>query len=69
MTPLASAGSCSAFDNFPPGLPGKTVVLAGKLPPALFGLFMQQMRLRPLRRLPIAFGGLTKRGTPPPPAG
>ena len=28
----------------------------------MFGLFMQQMRLRPLRRLPIAFGWLTKRG-------
>ena len=54
--------SCDAFDNFPPGLTGKTLVLTGKLPPALFGLFMQQMRLRPLRRLPIAFGWLTKRG-------
>jgi pimeloyl-ACP methyl ester carboxylesterase len=53
--------SVDAFDNFPPGLTGKTLVLAGKLPPALFGLFMQQMRLRPLRRLPIAFGWLTKR--------
>jgi pimeloyl-ACP methyl ester carboxylesterase len=54
--------SCDAFDNFPPGLTGKTLVLTGKLPPALFGLFMQQMRLRPLRRLLIAFGWLTKRG-------
>jgi pimeloyl-ACP methyl ester carboxylesterase len=54
--------SCDAFDNFPPGLTGKTLVLTGKLPPALFGLFMQQMRLRPLRRLPLAFGWLTKRG-------
>jgi pimeloyl-ACP methyl ester carboxylesterase len=54
--------SCDAFDNFPPGLTGKTLVLAGKLPPPLFGLFMQQMRLRMVRRLPIAFGWLTKRG-------
>ncbi len=54
--------SCDAFDNFPPGLTGKALLLAGKLPPALFGLFMQQMRLRPLRRLPIAFGWLTIRG-------
>ncbi len=37
-------------------------MLTGKLLPALFGLFMQQMRLRPLRRLPIAFGWLTRRG-------
>jgi pimeloyl-ACP methyl ester carboxylesterase len=54
--------SCDAFDNFPPGLTGKTLLLAGKLPPALFGLFMQQMRVRPARRLPVAFGWLTKRG-------
>lgn len=54
--------SCDAFDNFPPGLTGKTLVLAGRLPPALFGLFMQQLRLRPLRRLPLAFGWLTKSG-------
>jgi len=54
--------SCDAFDNFPPGLTGKMLVLAGKLSPAMFGLFMQQMRLRMVRRLPIAFGWLTKRG-------
>ena len=54
--------SCDAFDNFPPGLTGKTLVLTGKLPPPVFGLFVQQMRLRDLRRLPIAFGWLTKRG-------
>jgi pimeloyl-ACP methyl ester carboxylesterase len=54
--------SCDAFDNYPPGLTGKALVLIGKLSPAMFGLFMQQMRLRPLRRLPIAFGWLTRRG-------
>ena len=54
--------SCDAFDNFPPGLTGKTLFLAGRLSPAMFGVFMQQMRLRPVRRLPIAFGWLTKRG-------
>jgi pimeloyl-ACP methyl ester carboxylesterase len=54
--------SCDAFDNFPPGLTGRTLMLAGKLPPALFGLFMQQMRVRAVRRLPVAFGWLTRRG-------
>jgi len=54
--------SCDAFDNFPPGLTGKTLVLTGKLSPRMFGLFMQQMRLRMIRRLPIAFGWLTIRG-------
>ncbi len=58
----AVLASCDAFDNFPPGLTGKALVLAGKLPPAMFGLFMQQMRLRAVRRLPFAFGWLTRRG-------
>jgi pimeloyl-ACP methyl ester carboxylesterase len=54
--------SCDAFDNFPPGLTGRTLLLTGKLSPGLFGLFMAQLRLRPMRRLPISFGWLTKRG-------
>jgi pimeloyl-ACP methyl ester carboxylesterase len=54
--------SCEAFDNFPPGLTGKTLALTGKFSPRMFGLFMQQMRLRAVRRLPIAFGWLTMRG-------
>jgi pimeloyl-ACP methyl ester carboxylesterase len=54
--------SCDAFDNFPPGATGKMLVLSGRLSPALFGVFMQQLRLRVVRRLPIAFGWLTKRG-------
>jgi pimeloyl-ACP methyl ester carboxylesterase len=54
--------SCDAFDNFPPGLTGKALVASGRLSPGMFGLFMQQMRVRPVRRLPIAFGWLTKRG-------
>jgi pimeloyl-ACP methyl ester carboxylesterase len=54
--------SSDAFDNFPPRVTGNALVRIGKLPPTLFGLFMQQMRFRPLRRLPIAFGWLTMRG-------
>jgi pimeloyl-ACP methyl ester carboxylesterase len=54
--------SCEAFDNVPPGLTGKVLVLSGRLSPRLFGAFMQQLRLRAVRRLPIAFGWLTKRG-------
>jgi pimeloyl-ACP methyl ester carboxylesterase len=54
--------SCDAFDNYPPGLTGKALVLTGRLAPRLFGLFMQQMRFRPVRRLPIAFWWMTKRG-------
>lgn len=54
--------SCEAFDNVPPGLAGRTIVLLGKLPPTLFGLFLQQLRIKPARRLPFSFGWLTKRG-------
>jgi hypothetical protein len=54
--------SCEAFDNFPPGPSGKTLALMDKPPPLFFGMFMQQMRVRALRRLPIAFGWLTMRG-------
>ncbi|MEV0783945.1 alpha/beta hydrolase [Streptomyces sp. NPDC050423] len=54
--------SCEAFDNYPARVTGRTLALAGRLPPRLFGLFMQQMRLRAVRRLPIAFGRLTERG-------
>ena len=54
--------SCDAFDNFPPGLTGKALFAAGRLPPGLFGLFLQQLRLRPVRRLPLTFGWLTKTG-------
>ena len=56
--------SCDAFENFPPGLTGRALCLLGKLPPRLFGILMQQMRIKPVRRLPIAFGWLTKRGDP-----
>jgi pimeloyl-ACP methyl ester carboxylesterase len=54
--------SCEAFGNFPPGLTGNALALSSRLSPRLFGVFMQQMRLRAVRRLPLAFGTLTKRG-------
>jgi pimeloyl-ACP methyl ester carboxylesterase len=54
--------SCEAFDNLPPGLTGRTLAMVSKLSPGLLGVFMQQLRLKPVRRLPITFGWLTKRG-------
>jgi pimeloyl-ACP methyl ester carboxylesterase len=55
--------SCEAFDNVPPGLPGRAILAAGRMPGGIkFG--MQQLRLRPLRRLPMTFGWMTKRGVP-----
>ena len=54
--------SCEAFDNFPPGLTGKDAGARRQALAAAVRAFMQQMRLRAVRRLPIAFGWLTKRG-------
>jgi pimeloyl-ACP methyl ester carboxylesterase len=54
--------SCEAYDNFPPGLTGRTLVASGRLSPRLFGLFVQQLRLKVIRRSPLAFGTLTKYG-------
>jgi pimeloyl-ACP methyl ester carboxylesterase len=56
--------SCEAFDNLPPGATGHTLALAARLSPTLFGLFMRQLRLKAMRRLPIAFGSLTRHGDP-----
>ncbi len=55
--------SCEAFENFPPGLPGKNMRVTGMVPGGIF-LAMQALRLRPLRRLPIAFGWMAKRPLP-----
>lgn len=53
--------SCEAFDNYPPGLAGKTIGLVGRLPCGVL-LAMSQLRLRPLRRLPMTFGRMTEHG-------
>lgn len=55
--------SCEAFENYPPGLPGKNLRLTAIVPGGIF-LAMQAMRLRSLRRLPISFGWLAKRPLP-----
>ena len=55
--------SCEAFDNYPPGLPGRAVWIASKVPGGLNAM-AQPLRLRSLRRLPIAFGWMSKRPVP-----
>jgi pimeloyl-ACP methyl ester carboxylesterase len=55
--------SCEAFENYPPGLPGKNIRITALLPGGLY-LSMQALRLRALRRLPIAFGWMSKRPLP-----
>jgi pimeloyl-ACP methyl ester carboxylesterase len=50
---------CDAFDNFLPPMFKGLQILARVQP--LLTAFVQPLRLRPLRRLPLAFGWLTKR--------
>ena len=55
--------SCEAFENYPPGLPGKNLRLAAMVPGGLFAA-MQAMRLPAVRRSPAGFGWLAKRPLP-----
>lgn len=55
--------ACEAFDNYPPGLPGKAAALAAKVPGGINAAF-QPLRLRPLRRLPFTWGWMSKRPVP-----
>jgi pimeloyl-ACP methyl ester carboxylesterase len=55
--------SCEAFDNYPPGLPGKMIGIACRVPGAL-PVMVRTLGFRPLRRLPVGFGALTKRPVP-----
>ncbi|WP_280220242.1 alpha/beta fold hydrolase [Nocardia neocaledoniensis] len=50
---------CEAFDNFPPGLPGKTATVAAHLPGGI-GLAQRQLRIRWLRANPLMFGWMAK---------
>lgn len=55
--------SCEAFDNFPPGLPGKVSAVAARMPGGLYWAG-QAMRWRPLTRLPLTWGWMSKRPIP-----
>src|SRR5712692_4907513 len=55
--------SCEAFENFPPGLPGRVAGFAIKLPGGTF-ILAHSLRLRALRRLPLTFGWMAKRPIP-----
>ncbi|MGX1225097.1 alpha/beta fold hydrolase [Streptomyces ambofaciens] len=55
--------ACEAFDNYPPGLPGKLIGIACRVPGGV-SLLVRTLGLRPLRRLPVGIGALTKRPVP-----
>jgi pimeloyl-ACP methyl ester carboxylesterase len=53
--------ACEAFDNYPPGPGAKALVRAARIPGGLT-LALQPLRSRRLRRLPLLWGSLSKRG-------
>ncbi|MEV0431512.1 alpha/beta hydrolase [Micromonospora sp. NPDC050495] len=55
--------SCELFENFPPGLPGRSISLAAKVPGGLW-LVAQGLRLRFVRRQPTALGLMSIRPIP-----
>ena len=55
--------SCEAFDNYPPGVPGRLLYLNAALPGGTF-LTAQLLRPRWIRHLPVTFGALSKRRVP-----
>ena len=52
--------SCEAFDNYPPGIPGRLLCLNASLPGGTF-LTAQLLRPRLIRHLPFTCGALTKK--------
>jgi pimeloyl-ACP methyl ester carboxylesterase len=54
---------CEAFDNFPPGLPGRMVTLAVRVPWGI-QLAACQLRVGWLRRLPPLYGQMARRPVP-----
>ncbi|WP_435590561.1 alpha/beta fold hydrolase [Nocardia sp. bgisy118] len=54
---------CEAFDNFPPGLPGKMAVVATAMPGGI-SLALRQLRVRWLRSSPLLFGWMARRPLP-----
>jgi len=49
-----------AFDNYPPGLPGKMARLAARIPGGI-SLALHQLRMRRLRGTPLLLGWMAKR--------
>jgi pimeloyl-ACP methyl ester carboxylesterase len=55
--------ACETAGNYPPGLPGKNLVLLTKVPGGV-ALALRGMRFKPMRRLPFTFGWMAKHGVP-----
>lgn len=54
---------CEAFDNLPPGLPGRVISLAGRTPGGIWAA-VQSLRIPGVARLPLTLGRMSKRPIP-----
>lgn len=54
---------CEAFENFPPGLPGKIAALAARIPGGIV-LALRQLRIGWLRGLPLLMGHMARTPLP-----
>jgi pimeloyl-ACP methyl ester carboxylesterase len=55
--------ACEAFDNYPPGIAGRLLVLTARIPGGL-ALLTQLLRFRAARRAPGGWGWMSKRPVP-----
>ncbi|MEV5605822.1 alpha/beta hydrolase [Streptomyces sp. NPDC052299] len=55
--------SCEAFDNFPPGVPGRNLYASAKLPGGI-NLAFRLLKSKRMRRLPVTWGWMSKRPVP-----
>ncbi len=55
--------SCEAFDNYPPGLPGRNLATLARLPGGLEFAFTL-LRLKRARRLPMTWGWMSRLPVP-----
>lgn len=55
--------ACEAFENFPPGLPGRLAAIAARMPGGI-PLALRQLRVGFLRRSPLLLGWMARRGVP-----
>jgi pimeloyl-ACP methyl ester carboxylesterase len=55
--------SCESFENYPPGLPGRLAAIAARVPGGVM-VARRTLLSRRLRRLPMFFGAMSKRGIP-----
>jgi pimeloyl-ACP methyl ester carboxylesterase len=54
---------CEAFENYPPGIPGRMAALSARMPGGM-AMMNRTLRVPALRSLPFVYGRMSKRGVP-----